>query len=109
MNFLPKKEITCRNEFAEFKVLLTKALKHRGKHREKYLNDIDEFFCNKMHEVIMRQRGYFAEVLDEKKELKRKIKSLENEVDSLRRDQKSEQRKVMSLKELETRIKSLEN
>jgi len=108
MNYIPKKEIACRKEFAEFRVLLTKALKHRGKHRQQYLNDIDDFFCNKIVEITMRQRGYFTEVLQEKQELKRKIKSLENEVESLRRDQQNQRQRTLSLKDIQTRIKNLE-
>ena len=80
---VPKKAVCCKSEFAEFKVLMTKALKHRGKHRQRCLEEIDEFFCDKLYEIMMRQRGYFKELLDSKSELERRIHSLQNELSSL--------------------------
>ena len=79
----PKNSVCCKEEFAEFKVLITKALKHRGKHRQRYLDRIDEFFCDKVYEITMRQRGYFMEILNEKKAINTRLQSVLNELRSL--------------------------
>ena len=105
MNFVPKKEYVCREEYIEFNKILERVSTRRGKRKEKHIKDLQNFFCDKIYEVMFRQRGYFQEILDEKVALERKVKGLQNEVDSLR----YETPKPMSLSELETRIKSLEN
>ena len=76
---MPKNWACCQTEFADFKVLLAKVLKHRGKHRERCLQEIDEFFCDKVREIMMRQRGYFKEVLLEKQALQKRLQSVLNE------------------------------
>ena len=76
---IPKNSVCCKEEFAEFKVLITKALKHRGKHRQRYLDRIDEFFCDKVYEIMMRQKGYFTEIMKEKRELEIRLQSVLNE------------------------------
>ena len=76
---LPKKWIFAQKEFAEFKILIAKALKHRGQHRTRVLKEIDEFFCDKMYELMMRQRGYFTEVMKEKRALEIRLQSVLNE------------------------------
>ena len=105
MNFVPKKEYVCREEYIEFTKLLERLLRRRGKERNKLIQKLQNFFCEKIYEVMFRQQGYFQEILNEKVELERKVKGLQNEVDSLR----YETPKPMSLKDLETRIKSLES
>ena len=105
MNFVPKREYVCREEYIEFNKILERVRARRGKRKEKHIKDLQIFFCEKIYEVMMRQRGYFTEILTEKVELERKVKGLQNEINSLR----YENPKPMSLKDLETRIKSLEN
>ena len=80
---VPKNSVRCQKEFAEFSVLMSKALKHRGKHRQKYLEDIDQFFCDKIIEITMRQKGYFTEVLEREKAVKTRLQSVLNELRSL--------------------------
>ena len=80
---VPKNSVCCKEEFAEFKVLITKALKHRGKHRQWYLDDIDKFFCDKIKEITMRQREYFMEILNEKKAINTRLQSVLNELSFL--------------------------
>jgi DNA-binding PadR family transcriptional regulator len=75
---IPQNIVCCKKEFAEFKVLMSKALKHRGKHRQKYLDRIDEFFCDKVYEITMCQRRYFMEVLNEKKTINNRLQSVLN-------------------------------
>ena len=80
---VPQNSVRCKKEFVEFSALMSKALKHRGKHRQKYLEDIDQFFCDKIIEITMRQKGYFTEVLDREKAVKTRLQSVLNELRSL--------------------------
>ena len=104
MKFVPKREYVCREEYIEFNKILERVRTRRGKRKEKHIKDLQIFFCEKIYEVMFRQQGYFQEILNEKVELERKVKSLQNEVNSLR----YETPKPMSMKDLETRIKNLE-
>jgi len=96
---VPKKAVCCKTEFAAFKVLMAKALKHRGKHRQKCLEEIDEFFCDKVYEIMMRQRGYFKEVLDREKALQTRLQSVLNEKSFLE-DQNFDLRQKLAAKDV---------
>ena len=94
---VPKNQACCQTEFAEFKVLMAKAMKHRGKHR--VMKEIDEFFCDKVYEIMMRQRGYFKEVLLEKKALQTRLQSILNEKSNLE-DQNYDLRQKLAAKDV---------
>ena len=94
---IPKNSVCCKKEFAEFKLLITKALKHRGKHRQRYLDRIDEFFCDKVKEITMRQRGYFMEILNEKKAINTRLQSVLNEL-SFVQSENAELRQKLAVK-----------
>ena len=98
MNF-PKKHICCQGEFQEFKVLMDKALKYRGKHRQRYLEEIDEFFCEKVYEIMMRQRDYFKEILLKNKTLQTRLQSVLNEKSHLE-DQNYDLRQKLASKDV---------
>ena len=91
---VPKNSVRCQKEFAEFSVLMSKALKHRGKHRQKCLEDIDQFFCDKIIEITMRQRGYFTEILNREQALKTRLQSVLNELSHLE-DQNHDLRQII--------------
>ena len=96
---VPKNQACCQTEFAEFKVLMAKAMKHRGKHRARVMKEIDEFFCDKVYEIMMRQRGYFKEVLDREKALQTRLQSILNEKSNLE-DQNYELRQKLAAKDV---------
>jgi len=96
---VPKNWACCQTEFAEFKLLMAKALKHRGKHRARVLKEIEEFFCDKVREIMMRQRGYFKEVLLEKKALQTRLQSILNEKSNLE-DQNYDLRQKLAAKDV---------
>ena len=83
MSFVPKKEYACRQEYIEFNKILDRVIRRRGKEREKHKKTLQIFFCDKVYEIMMRQKGYFKELLEEKKELQTRIRSLENELNML--------------------------
>ena len=80
---VPKKEWCCKTEFAEFKELLDRAFRRRGKERQNHINELEEFFCDKVYEITMRQKGYFTEVLGREKAVKTRLQSVLNELRSL--------------------------
>ena len=75
----PKKWAFCQKEFADFDDLLERVLSRRGKRREKHVIEIKEFFCDKVYEIMMRQRGYFTEIMKEKRALEIRLQSVLNE------------------------------
>ena len=79
MTTVPKKEFCCKSEFVEYKILLDRVVNRRGKRREKHIQDLDKFFCDKIYEVMMRQKGYFKEILNREKELQLRLESVINE------------------------------
>ena len=80
---VPKNEWCCRAEFAAFKILLDKVLRRRGRERLKHRTAIDQFFCDKIYEITMRQRGYFTEIMKEKQGLTTRLQSVLNELTAL--------------------------
>ena len=96
---VPKNWACCQTEFAEFKLLMAKAMKHRGKHRARVMKEIDEFFCDKVYEIMMRQRGYFKEVLDREKVLQTRLQSILNEKSFLE-DQNFDLRQKLAAKDV---------
>ena len=80
---VPKKEWCCKKEFADFKILLDRVVQRRGKRRDKHVTELDEFFCDKVYEITMRQKGYFTEVLEREKAVKTRLQSVLNELRSL--------------------------
>ena len=81
--FVPKREYVCKDEYTQFAAILDRMVSQRGKRREKHRRELHVFFCDKLYEIMMRQRGYFKELLDSKSELERRIHSLQNELSSL--------------------------
>jgi hypothetical protein len=79
MTTVPEKEFCCKSEFVEFKMLLDRIVSRRGKRREKHIQDLDKFFCDKIYEVMLRQKGYFKEILNREKELQLRLESVINE------------------------------
>ena len=99
MNNTPKNWVCCQSEFAEFKVMLERVVSRRGKRREKHILELEEFFCDKVYEIMMRQRGYFTEVLKEKRELETRLRSVLNEKGFLE-DQNFELRQKLAVKDV---------
>ena len=83
MSFVPKREYACRQEYIDFNKILERVKNRRGKRKEKHARELQIFFCDKVYEIMMRQKGYFKELLEEKKELQTRIRSLENELNML--------------------------
>ena len=98
MNF-PKNWVCCQTEFAEFKVMLERVVSRRGKRREKHVQELEEFFCDKVYEIMMRQRGYFTEVLKEKRALQTRLQSVLNEKSFLE-DQNFDLRQKLAAKDV---------
>ena len=80
---VPKNQWCCKKEFAEFEVFLDRCIRRRGKERKKHIQELHEFFCDKVYEITMRQRGYFMEVLNEKKAINTRLQSVLNELSFL--------------------------
>ena len=99
MNHVPSKQYCCQTEFAEFKVFLERVVSRRGKRREKHVLELEEFFCDKVYEIMMRQRGYFKEVLDREKALKARLQSILNEKSFLE-DQNFDMRQKLAAKDV---------
>ena len=99
MNHVPSKQYCCQTEFAEFKVFLERVVSRRGKRREKHVLEFEEFFCDKVYEIMMRQRGYFTEVLDREKVLKARLQSILNEKSFLE-DQNFDLRQKLASKDV---------
>jgi len=99
MNHTPKNWACCQTEFAEFKVMLERVVLRRGKRREKHVQEIEEFFCDKVYEIMMRQRGYFKEVLDREKALQTRLQSILNEKSNLE-DQNYDLRQKLAAKDV---------
>ena len=95
----PKNRACCQSEFADFKVLLERVVRRRGKERQKHILKLEEFFCDKVYEIMMRQRGYFTEVLKEKRELETRLRSVLNEKGFLE-DQNFELRQKLAVKDV---------
>ena len=91
---VPKKEWCCQKEFANFKILLDRVVQRRGKRRDKHVTELNEFFCDKIYEIIMRQKGYFTEVLITKRALKTRLQSVLNELSHLE-DQNHDLRQII--------------
>ena len=110
MRSVPKNHACCQAEFAEYKAMLDRILDRRGKRREKHIQELDEFFCDKVREIMMRQRGYFTEVLLEKKALQTRLQSVLNEKSNLE-DKNHDLRQQLAAKDVFSRnpSSSLEN
>ena len=79
MNFVPKKEWACKEEYVEFNKILERVATRRGKRKEKHIKELQIFFCDKVYEIMMRQKGYFTEVMKEKRALEIRLESVLNE------------------------------
>ena len=75
---VPKNQWCCKKEFAEFEVFLDRCIRRRGKERKKHIQKLHEFFCDKVYDITMRQRGYFMEILNEKKTINTRLQSVLN-------------------------------
>ena len=97
MNFVPKKEWACKEEYVEFNKILERVTTRRGKRKEKHIKELQIFFCDKVYEIMMRQKGYFTEVMKEKRALEIRLESVLNEKSYLE-DQNHELRHKLATK-----------
>ena len=115
MDFVPEKMYYCQAEYIEFIKILKKVITRRGKRKEKHVKELQTFFCDTIHKVMYRQRECVDELHGEKVALETKLKSLENEVNYLRRNQSNSHQEGnplpyrMSLRDIQTRITNLED